>query len=327
MDRGTLLRLIDRFAGRRVGVVGDLMADLYTYGKPTRLSREAPVMIIEYENQALVPGGAANNVANLLALGAEVQAVGLVGDDGHGRELLAELARRGAALDGVCIARERRTICKERIMAGDLHTTKQQVVRVDRSPGGPVRPAEEQALLAALEAAEGKVDVWLVADYGYQTVTPRICDWLRARPRQRVVVDSRHELSRFVGATAATPNETEVAEVLGARLGDEDRLEALSRRLLAELRLEALLVTRGNRGMWLLLPGRDTERIPIVGSSDIVDVSGAGDTVTSTVALALAAGADWSAAAQLANHAASVVVMKRGTAVCTSAELRAAVEP
>jgi rfaE bifunctional protein kinase chain/domain len=217
---------------------------------------------------------------------------------------------------------------KTRILAGGVHSDKQQVVRIDRA-GGQVTRELRQRVEAALAGALAGADAVIVSDYGLGLITP--AGWRRVRRMARrpavTLVDSRYALNGFTGMTACTPNESEVEAMLGVQIDDDrDVLERAGRELLQRLRAKAVLVTRGSRGMALFEQHRPTDHIPIVGTDQIADVTGAGDTVIATFAVALAAGASFAEAARLANHAGGLVVMKRGTATVTLAELRASVE-
>lgn len=323
MDNRRLQASVERFAGKTVVVLGDLIADEYICGKPTRISREAPVLILRYESREVALGGAANASHNVHTLGARVVPVGFLGDDPVGAEVLALFRSRGIPTEGIVMTRERPTPMKTRIMAGGYQSTRQQVVRVDREPAGPVGPALERALLERLEGWRSRADAILLSDYGYGTVTPRLLDWVMAgfRGGRIVTADSRYDLLRFRGVTAAAPNEPEVEGLVGYPLEDESAVEKAGRQLLEQLSARCLLVTRGSRGMALLEREAPTTFIPIYGSDEIADVTGAGDTVISTFTLALASGAPPLDAAWLANVAGGLVVMKRGTAAVTRAEL------
>jgi len=323
-----LRRFVGRFGRVRVLVAGDLIADEFIYGRLDRVSREAPVLILGYDSTEIVPGGAGNAAANAAALGARVDVVGLVGKDEAGRRLLEALPRRGR--QGVVQSRSYGTPVKTRILAGGVHSAKQQVVRIDRA-GGPITPALSRRVDAALARALQLADAVILSDYGAGLISPeRWARALAAVPRRTpplVFVDSRYRLADFAGLTACTPNESEVEALLGVRIGDDpDALEAAGRALLGRLDCRAVLVTRGSRGMALFEPERPTDHIPIVGSDEIADVTGAGDTVIATFALAVAAGAAFGEAARLANYAGGLVVMKRGTATVSADELVAAVE-
>lgn len=312
--------LIAAFRGLRVGVVGDLMADHHLMGQPSRLSREAPVVVLRHEREFVVPGGAANCAANLLALGAKVKVFGTVGMDAPGRELLAQFRAAGAGLQGVVADRRYATITKTRILAGDAHRTKQQIVRIDREPG-PI-PSALRSRLDRAVAQAGPMDAWLVADYGYGAVGEAVLARMRALAAKGTVVvgSSRYAMGRLKGLTAVTANEAEALEAAGS--GDPVRAGAALRRRLKPRRI--LLVTRGNEGMLAFDgPGRPLA-IPVSGSQEAVDVTGAGDTVCAVLTLALAAGAAPRDAARLANAAAGEAVMRPGAATLTPAELAAA---
>ncbi|HET7619039.1 MAG TPA: PfkB family carbohydrate kinase [Vicinamibacterales bacterium] len=322
-----LLSIIDGFPRRRVLVAGDLIADEFIYGEIARVSREAPVLILNYDSTEVVPGGAGNAASNVAALGGRARTVGLAGRDETGRRLIDTLRARGVDAAGVLRPSGYGTPTKTRILAGGIHSAKQQVVRIDRAATAAtddrVRAAFERRVL---DAARG-CDAVLISDYGSGLVTPALAAAVRKRARGPVLVDSRYGLLRFRGATACTPNEAEVEQALGIRIGDNRRtLERAGRTLLARLRPAAVLITRGSRGMALFEPDRPTVHIPISGSDQIADVTGAGDTVIATLALALAAGASFEEAAHLANHAGGIVVMKRGTATVAADELRRVIE-
>jgi rfaE bifunctional protein kinase chain/domain len=331
VDPAQLAPLIDSLRGRTVAVIGDLMADEFVYGRVARVSREAPVLILEYDSTEVVPGGGGNAANNVAALGGQAVLVSVVGRDEPGRRLLAAL-QPGVVSRFVMRAAEHRTTVKTRILAGGIHSAKQQVVRIDRAVGQTfsrqLRAAFERAALAV--AAE--VDAVLVSDYGSGLVTPPLVAKIARRLRAvghpiPILVDTRYRLLDYRGLTACTPNESEVEQALGIRINDDLKvLERAGREILDRTGMRAVLITRGSRGMALFVPGEPTQHIPIHGSDEIADVTGAGDTVMATLALALAAGASFAAAAHLANRAGGLVVMKRGTATVSAAELRAAVD-
>ncbi len=323
-----LHRLADQLAGRKIGVVGDLVADVYVYGRPERVSREAPVIIIACESEELFPGGAGNTIQNLAALGARVQAFSFLGPDENGRNLRAVLAEKhGADLGGVARA-ERPTITKTRVLAGDRNTKKQQVLRLDKGSYGPCEESAARSIAAALGEAARELDAIVVSDYGYGTATSepviaKLREFAREKP---VVVDSRFQLLGFKKMTIATPNEEEAGSAVGVEIGSLEQALAAGKELHRRLEQPALLMTRGSQGMVLFEHGNEPLVIPVAGTTDIVDVTGAGDTVSSVVALALATGASCSLAAYLSNMAASVVVMKPGPQPCHPDELAKAID-
>jgi rfaE bifunctional protein kinase chain/domain len=326
-----LLELIDRFARVRVAVFGDLIVDEFIYGEIARVSREAPVLILNYDSTEIVPGGAGNAANNIAALGGTAKAVGMTGRDDTG-DRLVEVLGRGVDLRGVVRPRAFRTPVKTRILAGGIHSAKQQVVRIDRTGGDGITEADRTRLRAKLLAAAARSDALLVSDYGSGLVTPALVSEAQGRVRGRhgrpaVLVDSRYALLRFRRMTACTPNESEVEQLLGVRIGENARvLERAGRELLRRTKADAVLITRGSRGMALFQPDERTVHVPIHGSDQIADVTGAGDTVIATMTLALAAGATFIDATRLANYAGGIVVMKRGTATVSADELRDAVD-
>ena len=330
MDPAHLSSLIDAFPKRRVAVIGDVVADEFVYGRVARVSREAPVLILEYDSTEVVPGGAGNAANNIAALGGRATLASIVGRDEPARRVMAALHPR---VDTRALRRAPDVVTpvKTRILAGGVHSAKQQVVRIDRAVTGNGSAALRQALERAALDAAGRADAILVSDYGSGLVTPVLAARLRAalkRARRSipVLVDTRYRLLDYSGFTMSTPNQSEVEQALGVRLDDDEKmLERTGRAVLERTRMQALLVTRGSRGMALFVPDAPTVHIPIFGTDSIVDVTGAGDTVVSTMALALAAGGSFEAAARLANYAGGLVVMKRGTATVSGDELRAAV--
>ncbi len=329
VEPGRLLQLIDELAGCRIAIVGDLIADEFIYGEIARVSREAPVLILNYDSTEVVPGGAGNAAGNVATLGGAARVAGLVGHDDAGRRLLDTLKRRRVDATHVFRPTGYTTPTKTRILAGGIHSAKQQVVRIDRGATGAIDDKMRQTFRAHVVRALRGADALLLSDYGSGLVTPGLITEARRILKKRdrpIVVDSRYNLLSFHGMTACTPNESEVEQALGIRIGDNIRaLEKAGRTLLRHTRSAAVLITRGSRGMALFEPDRPTRHIPIVGSDQIADVTGAGDTVIATLTLALSAGASFEEAAHLANHAGGLVVMKRGTATVSASELRYAI--
>jgi rfaE bifunctional protein kinase chain/domain len=321
-----LEHLLDRFGGARIAVVGDLVADEYVYGETDRISREAPVLIVRYESAELRPGCAANAVANLCALGARVQAIGLVGGDEIGRRLRALLREQGADDTDVFEMPDAPTATKTRVLAGGKSTRRQQMLRIDRD--GPRQPGPQltQKLIKAVAQAAARCDAVLVSDYGLGLLSPPLVEALRALAGQgkTICVDARWGLAKYRGVTVAKPNEVELEEAVGRPLGDDPAvLEEAGRELLKMLRTQSLLITRGRNGMALVRPGAQTALVPVHGSLDAVDVTGAGDTVMATNTLAIASGADPIAAMRLANVAGGLKIKKQGPASVSCDELRA----
>lgn len=324
-DLARLVDIVEAFPRQTVAVLADLVADEFVFGEISRVSREAPVLILRHRDTEFVPGGGANAANNLADLGARVLLAGAVGDDAAGTALLAYFRRKRVDTSGILRVRGWTTTTKTRFLAGFTHTTRQQVLRMDREPTAPL-PARVQATLARkAQQFAARAGTFLVSDYGCGAVSAAMVKKLRAK---RLLLDSRFSMLDYRGAriTAATPNEPELESIYGKRIGTDTRaLENLGERLLRALKSEALLVTRGKDGMVLFEPRRKPQYIPVFGSDQVVDVTGAGDTVIAVFTLALAAGASFAEAAQLANYAGGIVVMKRGTATVTREELLAAI--
>jgi rfaE bifunctional protein kinase chain/domain len=323
-SRERLVTLIKRFAGLRVLVIGDTIADQFLYGAISRVSREAPVFILKHEQTETVPGGAANCALNLASLGAKVSLVSVAGDDEAGRSLLETLKVAGVDCAGLMIERGLRTTTKVRILAGQVHSTRQQVIRIDYDGQNLTNPKLRQALLDQLRSQTSSANAIVISDYNYGVADSEISSLARAAATAQnipVLADSRFHLTNFAGFTSATPNQDEVEHLTGKQFDDINQLVTAAEELRARLEHDALLVTRGSHGLMLLEKGAAPLHLEAVGAHDPVDVTGAGDTVMAAYTLALAAGASFSDAARLANYAGGLVVMKRGTASITSSEL------
>jgi D-glycero-beta-D-manno-heptose-7-phosphate kinase len=325
-----LKKIVETFPNITVTVLGDLVADEFIFGEISRVSREAPVLILKHRERTVVPGGAANAANNLADLGVNVLPVGIIGDDEPGRMLLKYFRHKRIAVSGVLKDKSYTTVTKTRILAGMTHTSRQQVVRVDREPLQIPNTHLTRELYLATRNYTHASDALLVSDYGYGAATPAILNALREKGKLEstlIVLDSRYRLLQFSGATAATPNEPEVEEALGVRIGqDWNKVVAAGNQIMARMQLQSLLITRGRDGMVAFDHKHKPVDIPIVGSDHVADVTGAGDTVIAAFTAALAAGATTEEAAQLANYAGGIVVMKRGTATVSREELLHAIE-
>lgn len=319
-----MLSVLRRFPQRKIVVVGDAIADRFLYGSIARVSREAPVFILRHEQTQTIPGGAANCAVNLAALGAQVSLLAASGDDEPGRELRAKLENARVDTTGLITSSAFNTTTKVRILAGQAHSTRQQVIRIDYENGPFSDSNTRQALHGALEKAVSDADAVILSDYNYGVVDESVVTLLRTISEKRripVLVDSRFRPASFGGFTSATPNEDEVENLLGEKVESSLQLEKSTEVLRQKLGYKALLVTRGSQGMMLLENGGAPLHIKAVGAESPVDVTGAGDTVIATFALALSCDSSFSDAARLANYAGGLVVMKRGTASITPAEL------
>lgn len=321
-EKRELAAIVRRFADRTVAVVGDVVVDEYIYGQTDRISREAPVLIVRHESTERKLGGAANAAANLASLGGRTILVGAIGDDEAGRGLVDLCGQ--AAIDGRFVTVPgRHTETKTRILAGGINTTRQQMLRVDRSLGGTFPPAVVEELVERLRAAAREAEVLVVSDYGGGV----LCEETIAEVRRlsasgvRVCVDSRYNLCAFAGVYVAKPNEPELGAATGMPVGDLAASVAAAKVLRETLDCHAVLATRGRSGMALVERGKDPDPIPVYGEEEAVDVTGAGDTVIATLAMALAADATLGQAARIANVAGALVVRKPGTATVSAAEL------
>lgn len=314
----------DRFRGRRVVVVGDVVADQFLHGTISRVSREAPVFILEHDETDTRAGGAANAAANVASLGGDPVLVGFIGNDVNGELLSESLAKANVECRHMVSDDRLRTTTKVRVLAGQQYAPRQQVIRIDYADRNAISEdlikKLEQNVVAACEGAEAII----VSDYNYGAAHPKIVEIARRESESRgvpLLVDSRFRLTELQGVTAATPNQEEVEHILGRGFSNESCASLRER-----LGYKALLVTRGNKGMTLFEEGSESRHLDAVGSKEPIDVTGAGDTVIGAFALGLASGLSFSDAATVANHAGGIVVMKRGTASVTADELIASLE-
>jgi D-glycero-beta-D-manno-heptose-7-phosphate kinase len=329
-EKERLKKIVEAFPKVTITVVGDLVADEFVFGEISRVSREAPVLILKHRERSVMPGGGANAINNLADLGVNVLPVGVVGDDEAGRLLLKGFRHKHIPVSGVLKDKSYTTVTKTRILAGMTHTSRQQVVRIDREPETePNRHLKRELVLAARQYARVS-DALLISDYGYGAASPAILNAIRERGRLDgvpVILDSRYRMLEYSGVVAATPNEPEVEAALGMRIGNDwPRLCSAGEQVISRMNLQSLVITRGRDGMAAFTGKHKPVDIPIFGSDQVADVTGAGDTVIATFAAAFAAGASTEEAAQLANYAGGIVVMKRGTATASQQELLAALE-
>ena len=323
-----LADIISGFSAKRIVVVGDTIADQFIYGEINRVSREAPVFILRHEHTETTPGGAGNCAANLAALGAQVSLVSVLGDDETGHVLSGKLREMGVDCSRVLRSDSRQTTTKVRVLAGQIHSTRQQVIRIDYDNQAGLSAEIQEKLRTDIPRAITGADAVIISDYNYGIASPEIGALVRDAAQGGkipVLVDSRFRLSEFSGFTSATPNEDEVEELLGVKHSDEAALASAAEQLRQRLGYQALLVTRGGHGMTLIEADTAPLHIDAVGSRQPVDVTGAGDTVIAGYALALASGASFADAARLANFAGGIVVMKRGTATVSRDELLASI--
>jgi len=330
VDLVALAEVVERFSTKTVVVLGDFVADAFQFGDITRVSREAPVLILKHRETQIVPGGGANAANNFAALGAKVIPITAIGEDQAGDRLLELFRAKKVDVSGIHRVKAWTTPTKTRFLAGWAHKVGQQVLRVDYEPDQPLPAEIHSKIQVSLAKALKKADALAVSDYGFGVASPQeLAKILSANKRPLLsTLDSRYHLTSYkrAGLHSATPNEGEIEAlhhtIIGKNLAE---LERCGRATLAEMNLESLLITRGRDGLALFQPGMQTVHIPIHGSDQAVDVTGAGDTVLAAYTLALASGASPLEAAHLANIAGGLVVMKRGTATVSRAELLEAI--
>jgi rfaE bifunctional protein kinase chain/domain len=319
-----LIKYIKKFREQKIMVIGDLIADRFVIAAPDRLSREAPVLILKHKNEKILPGGGANAAANIASLGAEVDLLGITGDDTAGTALKEELKRRKIKTEGILTDHSRPTAEKTRILAGGEQIVRQQVVRVDKVESSDISAELAAKVKSYLRENIKDVDAILFSDYGNGIFTEKVCvDLLKtaADNKKKTAVDSRYQLKLFSGAFIATPNLEEASAVYGEELKTQAEVEEAGVKMRNDLNLKYLLITQGGDGMTLFSPEDNIEHIPAANFTEVFDVTGAGDTVVGTLILAAAAGAPPEIAIRLANYAAGIVVRKSGVASVTEEEL------
>lgn len=330
VDLLALAECVERFEGQRVVVLGDFVADSFQSGDITRVSREAPVLIVRHRETQIVPGGGANAANNLAALGARVYPISVVGGDTAGDRLIAHFRQKKVDVSGILRVHGHVTPTKTRFLAGWAHTVGQQVLRVDYEPQVPLEDPHARKIQSLLNSSIKTADALAISDYGFGVVSPAAVRAAAAMAKRMIPisVDSRYRLTEYKhsGVTAATPNEAELEAAHHTVIGqDTGALERCGRSTLKTMKLSSLVVTRGKHGMAVFRPGEKTVYVPVHGSDQAVDVTGAGDTVLAAYTLALAARATPIEAAHIANIAGGLVVMKRGTATVTREELLRAI--
>ncbi len=306
---------INNFSGQNIVVIGDLVADQFLHGTISRVSREAPVFILRHDQTETLAGGAANCAVNVASLGGKVKTVGVIGQDDNGDKLLETLKYNNVDCKFIVQTSAVQTTTKVRVLAGQHYAARQQIVRIDYENKAEIDAETSEKLKQNLLSAIENANIVIFSDYNYGVVTAELFELAKSK-NIPILVDSRFCLQNFHGATSATPNQDEVEQLLGENFTEKDCVN-----LLENLGFESLLVTRGNKGMLLIEKNKLPLAIDSIGSKEPVDVTGAGDTVIATYALGLAAGLNFADAANLANHAGGIVVMKKGTASVTQTEL------
>jgi rfaE bifunctional protein kinase chain/domain len=330
VDLRDLAECVEKFSGKTIVLLGDFVADEFRYGDISRVSREAPVLILKHRETQVVPGGGANAANNFASLGAKVQPITVVGDDAAGDALFQYFRQKGVSTSGILCVKGRATPTKSRFLAGWAHTIPQQVLRFDYEPQAALHDGTHKRIQQKLSASLRNADALAISDYGFGVANPElVCDVTgKIKKSLPITLDARYRLHSYAksGITSATPNEAELEAEHHTSIGaDAAELARAGRATLSSMKLQALLVTRGRHGMALFEAGDRFTHIPVHGSDQAVDVTGAGDTVLAAYTLALACGAAPLEAAQIANIAGGLVVMKRGTATVSRQELLEAI--
>jgi D-glycero-beta-D-manno-heptose-7-phosphate kinase len=331
MAKTRLRKLISSFAGKRVLVIGDMVADQYLIGRPTRISREAPVLILELDEERTIPGGASNVAVNACRLGAEIFLAGVVGDDLPGQQLRLAISKLNMHQEGLVTDAERPTSTKTRVLAGSPQIVQQHIVRIDRVDTSEIGEPSKGCIIDYIQRVLPTMDAIVLSDYENGVISPDIIETSIPAARQLdkvIVVDSHGSLFRFQGVTALTPNQPEAELTLGTVITSLAELNTAGQRLLDGSHAQSVLVTRGSEGMSLFEEGKPPLHLPIHRldhAIEVVDTNGAGDTVAATFTLALTAGASFAEAAYLANAAAALVVRRLGAASNTPEELMSAI--
>jgi len=330
-SRSRLLQLTEQMKQKLIVVYGDIVADRFVYGTPKRISREAPVLILRQYRDDVLLGGAGNAINNILSLGGVPMPISVLGEDTEGTKLIETMTAQGIDCSGILRTARYKTPTKVRILGGFPHAARQQIVRYDIEDQFTIEEQEAERFAWLLRDQIAIAHAALISDYGYGIVTPALAASLTGFSLGKpVTLDSRYDILRYPDVTAATPNEEEAANAAGIPLTDDgngDNIRVVAETLQQSLDCEALLITRGSRGMALFERAtRDPLFIPVYGTDQVADVTGAGDTVIATFTLALAAGASYVEAAKLANYGGGIVVMKMGTATVSNEELRHAIE-
>ena len=320
--------IIGAMQKKQILIIGDMVADIYLDGRISRISREAPVLVLEQAGEKVIAGGAANVVNNIATLGGTAYAVGILGRDGAADGLRHIFMKNGVRMEGLFGDENRPTTTKTRIIAGGRATVSQQIVRIDRTCSDPLSETMEMELLRAISNILPHVDGVVISDYGAGTVTPKIQQKIIEYCKENripSIVDSRYDVVRFKGIGYVKQNDAELSAAIGHDLVDEPSIVQAAQNLIEQLACDGVLVTRGEKGMILVQKTGDVHNIPVTDKSEVFDVSGAGDTCVAAMILALAGGIAPKIAACTSNFASGIAVRKLGTATVSASELRAAI--
>lgn len=329
VHKDRLLEALPRLRGKSVLVLGDIFLDEYIVGRATRLSREAPVPVLEYVRRFHLPGGAANPAQNISALGSTTYQVGVIGEDEAARILVELLCQAGIITDGLVSDATRTTTTKTRVVAEGTLVFPQHLARIDQVERRPLDAGITSRLATHLQEIAPRVDALLVSDYKTGVVNEDTIATILRLSRDHgklITVDSQGDLHKFKGFDLVKCNRREAEAVLGQELRADADFEQAGESLLGDLGSSAIVVTRGDEGMSLITSHEGSLHIPAANRSEVFDVTGAGDTVIAVLTLGLAAGLGSEVSARLANYAAGLAVRKLGNAITTHEELAWAIE-
>ena len=315
---------LKKFNKINILIIGDMVADVYLKGNISRVSREAPVLVLEHAGEKVVPGGAANVVHNIATLGGQAFAVGLIGNDKAGTGLRAILNNKNVETTGLIIEENRPTITKTRIIAGGSATVSQQIVRIDQEVKASILKQSEESFTNILKQVIDKIDAVVLSDYGSGMLSDKIRSFIIESCQEKnikTIVDSRYDILKFEGVSFVKQNEAEAAKAVGFELTSEEAVVTAGKILLKKLQAEGIIISRGEQGMSLIQDNGEIHHIPVVDKSEVFDVSGAGDTAVAAFILAIASGAKPVEATKIANFAAGIAVRKLGTATVSNEEL------
>ena len=316
---------LKKFNKINILIIGDMVADVYLKGNISRVSREAPVLVLEHAGEKVVPGGAANVVHNVATLGGQAFAVGLIGNDKAGSGLRDILNDKNVDTKGLIVEENRPTITKTRIIAGGSATVSQQIVRIDQEMKSPILSQTEESFINILKQVIDKIDAVVLSDYGSGMLSDKIRSFIIESCQEKnikTIVDSRYDILKFEGVSFVKQNEAEAAKAVGFELTSEDAVVTAGKILLEKLQAEGIIISRGEQGMSLIQDNGEIHHIPVVDKSEVFDVSGAGDTAVAAFILAIASGAKPVEATKIANFAAGIAVRKLGTATVSNEELK-----
>ena len=315
---------LKKFNKINILIIGDMVADVYLKGNISRVSREAPVLVLEHAGEKVVPGGAANVVHNVATLGGQAFAVGLIGNDKAGSGLRDILNDKNVDTTGLIVEENRPTITKTRIIAGGSATVSQQIVRIDQEVKASILKQSEESFINILKQVIDKIDAVVLSDYGSGMLSDKIRSFIIESCQEKnikTIVDSRYDILKFEGVSFVKQNEAEAAKAVGFELTSEDAVVTAGKILLEKLQAEGIIISRGEQGMSLIQDNGEIHHIPVVDKSEVFDVSGAGDTAVAAFILAIASGAKPVEATKIANFAAGIAVRKLGTATVSNEEL------